>query len=127
MSDEVKRKVHVVQRPPRLDHFDIEALNSLGEVEYLTPVAPNIHDAERITADYARMLKSIVTARPDDVFVALGGSPISNWLFGAALFASGAKSINVAMYSRDIDEDGRRLDKGRYRIVEMVTEFPEDA
>ena len=114
-----QRKVHVVQRPPRLDHFDVEALQELGDVNYLTPIAPNVQDPDRMRVDYQRMLRAINAATEDDVFLALGGSPVSNWLFGAALYASGVPGIKVAMYSRDIDDDGRRLDKGRYRIVDM--------
>jgi hypothetical protein len=119
------RKVHVVQRPPNLHNFDTEALEALGEVEYLTPAAPNIHDEERLSLDFLHMLRVIQSASEDDVFLALGGSPISNWLFGAALYASGVESINVAMYSRDQNRDGARLDVGRYRIVKMATDFPE--
>jgi hypothetical protein len=127
VTDEVQRNVFVVQRPPRLDHFDVDALSTLGKVDYLAPNAPNIHDPERLLSDYRRMLKAISEAGAEDVFLALGGSPVSNWLFGAALYASGTKAINVAMYSRDIDGDGRRLDKGRYRIVSMATDFPDEA
>jgi hypothetical protein len=120
-----QRKIWVVQKPPKLGHFDMDALERLGEVSYIVPVAPNIHDNERIVEDYVRMLHVIQTAGPEDVFIPLGGSPISNWLFGAALYASGAESINTALYSRNMDDDGRRLDDGRYRIVNMITKFPD--
>lgn len=122
---DVKRRVHVVQRPPRLDHFDVEALQDLGDVDYLAPQAPSIHDPERMAADYQRMLRTINEATQDDVFLALGGSPVSNWLFGAALYASGVPGVKVAMYSRDMDDDGRRLEKGRYRIVDMKWDLPD--
>ena len=126
MTDK-KRKVHVIQRPPRLDHFDIEALNGLGDVEYLAPSAPNVQDPERLAADFKRAHDALVAAGEDDVFVALGGSPVSNWLFGAAIYASGRNDLNVALYSRDQDKDGARQDKGRYRIINMKLEFPGDA
>ena len=126
-TETVRRKVHVIQRPPKPEHFDLAALTELGEVNWLAPSAPNILDSGRLREDFERMLKAISEAGPDDVFVALGGSPISNWIFGAALYASGASSVNVAMYSRDIDGDGRRKDAGSYRVLRMPTEFPEAA
>jgi hypothetical protein len=126
IEEAVKRKVWVIQKPPKISHFDMGALDRLGEVNYIIPSAPNVHEQERILEDYARMLKTIENAAPEDIFLPLGGSPFSNWLFGAALYASGRENINTAVYSRDQDKDGRRFDTGNYRIINMATHFPEE-
>lgn len=111
--------VYVVQTPRNPQAFDMKALQAMGNVEYLLPVAPNMHDPHRMATDFERMLNKISGAEQDDMFVMLGGSPISNALWGAAAYASDKDFINVALYSRDIDGDGRRLDEGRYRVVAM--------
>ena len=112
-------KVYVVQAPRNPEDFDLEALKAMGDVENILPVAPNVHDPHRLKMDFERILAKLTEAQPDDIFVMLGGSPISNGLWGAAAYASNKDFINVGFYSRDIDKDGRRLNKGRYRIVPM--------
>jgi hypothetical protein len=126
MSETKRPKVWVIQKPPKVQHFDMNALDRLGEVNYIIPSAPNVHEHDRILEDYAKMLKVIEDAAPEDIFIPLGGSPFSNWLFGAALFASGRPDINTAVYSRDQDNDGRRFDTGNYRVINMDTRFPEE-
>jgi hypothetical protein len=122
---EIKRKCWVIQKPPVKQHFDMGAIERLGELNYIIPSAPNIHEHERISEDFSRMLAAIEQADAEDVVIPLGGSPFSNWLFGAALYASGKESINTAVYSRSMDNDGRRGDTGDYRVIEMATKFPE--
>ncbi len=112
------RKVYVVQQPRFNDSFDLTALKALGEVEYLLPSAPNIHDQERITADLRHMVATISNASPSDIFVTLGGSPISQMLFGSAFVIAGRRSINYGLFSRGRDDDGRRDGAGgTYRLI----------
>ncbi len=127
MSEVVKRKVWVVQKPPKIQHFDMDALDALGEVNYIIPSAPNMHERARVQEDFDRMLQVIEESSPEDIFIMLGGSPFSNMIFGKAMFASGLDEYNTAVYSRDQDRDGRRFDTGSYRIIRtFVPHLPEE-
>lgn len=111
-------KVYVIQKPRSESDFESAPLEALGEIEYLLPGAPNIHDQDRMTADLLHMKRIIDGAAAADVFVVLGGSPLSQMLFGAAYVLAGRRSINYGLYSRGRDGDGRRGGKtGSYRIV----------
>jgi hypothetical protein len=107
----------------------MDALEALGEVEYILPNAPNIHDGERIKSDTLRMAEIIRDSDDSDVFISLGGSPFSQICFGAAFVASGVDKVNMGLYSRGRDLDGRRGgEQGSYRIVpmDMYVELPEE-
>lgn len=121
------RKVYVVQRPRELDHFDTPALEQLGVVEWILPWAPALTDPDKLKADFKRLLAAVEEAANEDVFVCLGGSPISNALFGAAIYASGKHVVNMGMYSRDVDtRSGARKLTGSYRIVPMSWLFADE-
>jgi hypothetical protein len=121
------RKVYVVQRPRELDHFDMPALEALGEVIWVLPWAPALTDPEKLKADFQRLLDAVENATDEDVFVCLGGSPISNALFGAAIYASGKHVVQMGMYSRDVDtRSGARKLTGSYRIVPMSWLFADE-
>lgn len=111
------RKVFVIQAP-RPDHqFDLTAVERLGEVVNLLPGAPNMHDEARMKADLSHMRKCVREAHPSDVFVTLGGAPISMMLFGAAC-ALENKTPLFGLFSRGRDTDGRRgSDGGSYRLI----------
>lgn len=122
-------KVWIIQKPKHGDNYDMEALEALGEVAYMLPTAPNIHDAERIKSDTLHMAKIISESDGGDIFISLGGSPFSQMCFGAAFVASGVGNINMGLYSRGRDLDGRRgAERGSYRIVpmDMYVELPEE-
>lgn len=78
------RKVFVIQQPKGEHAFDMDAVEKLGDVTFLLPSAPNMHDHGRMKADLSHMRKCVREAHPSDVFVTLGGAPISMMLFGAA-------------------------------------------
>lgn len=112
------RKVYVIQRPKFDSNFDLSALKALGEVEYLLPSAPNLHDQGRINADLKHITDTLLNSKPDDIFITLGGSPLSQMLFGAAFVIADMTKINYGLFSRGRDEDGRRDGQGgSYRIV----------
>lgn len=111
-------KVYVIQQPRHEGDYDMGALRALGDVEFILPAAPNIHDQERITADLKHMAMILSTAAPTDIFVTLGGAPLSQMLFGAAFVTAGRRSINYGLFSRGIDGDGRRgASRGSYRLI----------
>lgn len=113
-------KVWVIQRPRFENEFDMEALKTLGEVNYALPAAPNLHDQERVTADVKALTQIMANSEPQDVFVSLGGSFLSQWLFGSAFALSGKRSVNVGLYSRGRDGDGRRGGStGSYRVIKV--------
>jgi hypothetical protein len=111
------RKVYVIQAP-RSDHqFDMSAVERLGEVVTLLPGAPNMHDEARMVADLAHIRKCVREAHPGDVFITLGGAPISMMLFGAACAIEGVRPL-VGLFSRGRDTDGRRgAEGGSYRLL----------
>lgn len=113
------RKVWIIQRPKFEDNFDHDAIDALGEASYMLPAAPNMMDAERIEADTQKMAQIIRDAAPTDIFVSLGGSPISQIMFGAACALAGSPTIQFGLYSRAQDGDGRRGNgqRGSYRII----------
>lgn len=113
----MSRKVYVIQAP-RADHqFDMKAVERLGEVVNILPSAPNMHDDARLRADLAHMRKCVREAHPSDVFLTLGGAPISMMLFGAACAAEN-KTPLIGLFSRGRDGDGRRnVPGGSYRLI----------
>ena len=116
-----RNKVFIVQRPKHGDNFDMEAIEALGEIEYLLPAAPNAHDQEMIANDIQHMASRIREAGPSDVFIILGGSPVSQVMFGEALAHADVRSYNFGLYSRAQDRDGRRGgQRGSYRIIPMT-------
>lgn len=113
-------KVWVIQKPRDGDYLDMEALRALGEVNYALPSAPNLHDQQRVTADLKELTRIIATSGDSDVFVSLGGSFLSQYLFGSAFSLSGKESVNVGLYSRGRDDDGRRgRTAGSYRVIRV--------
>lgn len=114
-------KVWIVQRPKHEGNFDHDALKALGEIDYLLPAVPNIMDQRRISADIDGMARRIGEASPSDIFVVLGGSPLSQMMFGAAIALAGNPVINYGLYSRGQDPDGRRGrssgQRGSYRVI----------
>lgn len=111
------RKVFVVQQPRGEHGFDMGAVERLGEVTCLLPSAPNMHDEARMKADLAHIRKCVREAKPSDVFITLGGAPISMMLFGAACALEGRDPL-VGLFSRGRDGDGRRGgDGGSYRLI----------
>lgn len=120
------RKVWVIQRPKFDTDFDMDALKRLGEVNYLLQAAPNAHNQERITADLKHMVEVLKSASDDDVFITLGGSPISQALWGAAFVIANKTKINYGLFSRGMDGDGRRGGKGgSYQIVPIDFSYDE--
>lgn len=111
------RTVYVIQKPKEDQTYDFEAVEALGEVNYILPAAPNLYDEGRMAADYERIIQVISECKPDDVFIHMGGSPFATMMFGAAICDMGMEVINLGLYSRDVDPDGRRLASGRYRII----------
>jgi hypothetical protein len=113
----MSRKVYVIQAPKPGHQFDMNAVAKLGEVVNMLPGAPNMHDEGRLKSDLAHMRKCVREAHPSDVFVALGGAPISLMLFGAACAAEG-KAPLLGLFSRGRDDDGRRGGPGgSYRLI----------
>ena len=111
------RKVYVIQQPKGDHGFDMGAVERLGEVQFLLPCAPNMHDDARMKADLAHMRKCVRDAHPSDVFVTLGGAPISMFLFGAAC-ALEKRDPLIGLFSRGRDNDGRRGHSGgSYRLI----------
>lgn len=111
------RKVFVIQQPKGDHGFDMGAVERLGEVVFLLPSAPNMHDDARMKADLAHMRKCIREAHPADVFITLGGAPISLMLFGAAC-ALEQRDPMFGLFSRGRDHDGRRSGAGgSYRLI----------
>lgn len=114
-----KYDVQVIQRPRDASTFDLGALEELGDVTYVMPASPNIHDKERLSNDVRAMVGAIERAGPNTVFISLGASPMSNTVFGAAL-AIADRPVKVGLYSRNRDRDGRRNVGGSYRIVDLI-------
>ena len=111
------RKVFIIQKPKPGHNFDMAAVEKLGEVHFLLAAPPNMHDQARIKSDMARLRKAIRDSHPSDCFIAMGGAPISLMLFGAAAAAEG-REIQLGLFSRGIDEDGRRGGSGgSYRMI----------
>jgi hypothetical protein len=111
------RKVFVIQAPRDGHQFDIKAVERLGEMVMILPTAPNMHDESRMKADLAHMCKIVRDAHPSDVFVTLGGAPISLMLFGAAC-AIEKRTPLFGLFSRGRDNDGRRGGSGgSYRLL----------
>lgn len=111
------RKVFIIQQPKENHGFDMVAVERLGEVQFMLPSAPNMHDDARMKADLAHMRKCIRDAHPSDVFVTLGGAPISMMLFGAAC-ALEHRDPQIGLFSRGRDGDGRRgANGGSYRLI----------
>jgi len=119
-------KVFVVQKPRHSDNFDMDALAQLGEVVYMLPAAPNAYDLDRQQSDLRHMTNLIQGSAPEDVFIALGGSPHSHWLLGAAFMHTDKERINTAVFSRGRDIDGRRDGVGgKYTILPLCLHLPE--
>ena len=113
-------KCFIIQQPRYPDSYDLEACRKLGEINYVMPAAPNVHDQDRVNNDFQRMCWIMDNLGPQDVFVAMGGSPFSNAILGAAMLATETAEINVGLYSRPRDNDGRRgLTNGEYRVVKF--------
>lgn len=112
--------VWIIQKPHTMDGFDMEALEKLGEVRELIPSAPNLFDQERISDDLKRMTKVLMEAKEGDIFIPLGGSPLSHHLFGAAFVLANKEKVKYGLYSRSRDRDGiRGASAGSYRIVDV--------
>lgn len=111
------RKVFIIQAP-RSDHsFDMSSIERLGEVIPMLPTAPNMHDEARMLSDRAHIQKLIRGAAPSDVFLPLGGAPVSMMLFGSACALEGRDPL-IGLYSRGLDADGRRRTTGgSYRLL----------
>jgi hypothetical protein len=117
MLETMSRKVFVIQKPRPGHQFDLEAVKKLGELEFIIPNPPNVHDPVRIATDLGRMRKVVKEAHPADIFIALGGAPISLMIFGAACALEG-KEFQLGMFNRGQDADGRRTGNGgSYRLV----------
>lgn len=113
----MSRKVYVIQSPKPDHQFDMKAVERLGEVIHILPGAPNMHDEARMKADLAYMRKCVREAHPADVFLTLGGAPISMMMFGAACMAE-KKTPLLGLFSRGRDRDGRRgASEGSYRLI----------
>ena len=111
------RKVFIIQKPKPGHNFDMGAVEKLGEVVFLLNAPPNMHDQARIKGDVARLRKAIRDSHPSDCFIAMGGAPISLMLFGAACAAEG-REIQLGLFSRGMDGDGRRGGSGgSYRMI----------
>lgn len=111
------RKVFVIQAPKGEHGFDMGAVERLGEVNFMLPSAPNMHDQSRMKTDLSHMRKCVREAHPADVFVTLGGAPISMMLFGAACALENRTPL-FGLFSRGRDGDGRRGgDGGSYRLI----------
>ena len=112
----MNRRALIIQKPRNEDGLDLSPLEKLGDVGFLLPAAPNIHDIERMEEDIKRMASVIKQGSPDDVFTSVGGSPISQILFAAAAIRAGRHQFNFGLYSRGRDNDGRRgATAGSYR------------
>ena len=113
----MSRKVYVIQAPKPDHQFDMKAVERLGEPVMILPSAPNMHDEARLKSDLAHMRKCVRDAHPSDVFLTLGGAPISMMLFGAACMAEN-KTPLLGLFSRGRDGDGRRNGAGgSYRLI----------
>lgn len=113
----MSRKVYVIQAPKDGHQFDMTAVERLGEVVFMLPGAPNMHDEARMKADLAHMRKLVRESHPSDVFVTLGGAPISIGLFFAACAHEGRNPL-FGLFSRGRDADGRRgAPGGSYRLI----------
>lgn len=113
-------KVYVIQKPKPGHTFDMAALANVGEVNYILEAAANVHDQERITGDLKKIVETLRAAHKDDIFIVLGGSPLSQMLFGAAFVIAERTSIRYGMYSRPHDSDGRRGSVGgSYRAIKV--------
>lgn len=111
------RKVFVIQKPKPGHNFDMEAVERLGEVHFLMPAPPNMHDQAQIKGDISRMRKAIRDSHPSDCFIAMGGAPISLMLFGSACALEG-REVQLGLFSRGQDTDGRRTGQGgSYRMI----------
>lgn len=111
------RRVYIIQKPREGHNFDMGAVEKIGDVQFILPTAPNMHDPVRIAADLAKMRKAIKDSQPSDAFVALGGAPISLMLFGAAMAMEG-RECQLGLFSRGQDADGRRGGTGgSYRLL----------
>lgn len=114
------RKVFVVQKPKPGHNFDMGAVERMGEVEFLLTAPPSMFDQARMKGDIARMRKAIRDSHPSDCFIAMGGAPISLMLFGAACAAEG-REIQLGLFSRGQDVDGRRTGQGgSYRMIPVT-------
>lgn len=112
----MNRRAFIIQKPRSSDGLDLAPLERFGEIGYLLPAAPNIHDRERMEEDVKRMASVIKNGHKDDLFTAVGGSPISQILFAAAAIRAGRSDFNFGLYSRGRDVDGRRgAVSGSYR------------
>ncbi|PIZ30302.1 MAG: hypothetical protein COY40_04955 [Alphaproteobacteria bacterium CG_4_10_14_0_8_um_filter_53_9] len=109
---------YVIQKPRNPEDFDLDAIQSLGKIEYILPAPPNIHDGQRFQEDIEHISNVIDASGADDCFITLSGSPWSNILFGVAWAQSDTKNLTMAIYSRGRDKDGRRGGEvGSYRKV----------
>ena len=119
----MSRRVWIIQKPKVEASFDDRAIKALGDPFYLLPAVPNLMDQERIDEDIRRIASVLKEGAANDVFISLGGSPVSQMIFGAAIALAGVKSINFGLYSRPQDRDGRRGgangQRGSYRIVPL--------
>lgn len=112
-------RAFIVQQPRDAANFDMAALEKIGVPTPILPAAPNIHDADRIARDLSKLRDAVANAKPDDIFVTMGGAPLSNMLFGAAIALEGVP-VRMGLYSRHQDEDGRRGQAtGSYRVIEV--------
>lgn len=113
----MSRTIWIVQKPRNMKGLDMDAAERIGEVRFMLPAAPNVHDEQRMKDDLDHMVDIIRNAGPDDAFTFIGGSPFSHYLFGKACAIAG-KDIQLGLYSRGRDEDGRRdTVSGSYRLL----------
>jgi hypothetical protein len=124
-GNETVRTVYVIQKPKEDQTYDFASVEALGEVNYILPAAPNLYDEGRMASDYERIVQVLEGCKPEDIFIHMGGSPFSSMMFGAAVSDVGIETINLGLYSRDVDQDGRRLSSGRYRIIPTRLYFEE--
>lgn len=112
----MNRRALIIQKPRSDEGLDLDSLQKMGELGFLLPAAPNIHDFSRMEEDIKRMSTVIQQGGGDDLFTAVGGSPISHILFAAAAIRAGKSKLSFGLYSRGRDSDGRRgASAGSYR------------
>lgn len=104
----MNRRALIIQKPRYDGGVDLASLQKLGDIGFLLPAAPNIHDFSRMEEDIRRMSSVIQQGGAEDIFTAVGGSPISHILFTAAMIRAGKSKLMFGLYSRGRDDDGRR-------------------
>lgn len=119
MSESRKPIAYVIQRPQFIDNWDMAAIEDLGEIEFLMSRGIDPLDEHSTAKEVEYMRSKIDESLDGDVFIAVGGSPFSNMAFGMAFQASDRPFINVGVYSRHQDADGRRSGRGKYHIAKI--------